>query len=163
MRDNINLTNGTVAKVAVVFMMSVLITACKKELITFAPWYPEKNELGEGVLSVFESRVPCPDCERVKLALVLYGNTQANVPTTYKMARVYVGKDNIRLTNGGNVAITQGTSLSPQHTVYRLTTDAPNDYKFFWKIDENLLFILNEDLTPRVGDAGHGYVLNRTR
>jgi hypothetical protein len=160
---NLNPKVKTTSKVALVIVFSVFIAGCKKEEISLSPWYPEKNEMGEGVLWVFESRVPCHDCERVKLALVLYGDPQTSIPTTYKMARVYVGRDNNRLTNDGNVTITQGTSLSPQHTVYQLTTNAPTEYKIFWKINEDLLFILNEDLTPRLGDAGHGYVLNRTR
>lgn len=160
---NLKPKTRTMSKVAVVMLLSILIASCKKEEITPSPWYPEKNELGEDVLWVFESRVPCLDCERVKLALVLYGDSQTSVPSTYKMARVYVGKGNDRLTNEGTVNVTQGTSLSPQHAVYQLTTNAPTEYKIFWRINADLLFILNEDLTPRVGDAGHGYVLNRTR
>jgi hypothetical protein len=37
-----------------------------------------------------------------------------------------------------------------------------NESRAFWAIGD-ILFILESDLGPRVGTAGHGYARNRTR
>jgi|GEM_PF-1281297 len=149
---------------AVLILLAIVLAtvSCRKEP---APpqWYPETNENGDPVLGVYESRIPCSDCERLKFAIVLYGNGQTNLPVTYAMSRIYVGKSEDRVSNTGNVEIVQGTAIDTAHIVYRLTTGAPEEYRSFWKIDENLLFILDDDLSPKVGDAGYGYVLNRIR
>jgi hypothetical protein len=79
------------------------------------------------------------------------------------MARIYVGKNNDRLTNLGKIVVKQGTSLDSMHIVYYLSAGAPKEYQIFWKVTKDILFILDDDLTPRVGDAGQGYALNRTR
>jgi hypothetical protein len=79
------------------------------------------------------------------------------------MARIYVGKNNDRLTNSGKIVVKQGTSLDSMHIVYYLSTGAPKEYQIFWKVTKDILFILDDNLTPRVGDAGQGYALNRTR
>ena len=146
-------------------MLAILLfmTSCKKDEAAIVPWYPETNANGDAVLAVFESRIPCSDCERLKLALAVYGNAQTNLPSTYMMSRIYVGKNNDRVSNSGKMIVTQGTSLDPLHTVYKLTSGAPVEYQFYWKINEDLLFVLDANLTPMVGDAGHGYVLNRIR
>ena len=146
-----------------VFAILLLMTSCKKEEAAIGPWYPETNANGDALLAVFESRIPCSDCERLKLGLAIYGNAQTNLPSTYMMSRIYVGKNNDRVSNSGNMIVTQGTSLDPLHTVYRLTSGAPVEYQSYWRINEDLLFILDANLTPKVGDAGHGYVLNRIR
>jgi hypothetical protein len=60
---------------------------------------------------VFENKLPCFDkgCTKIKFALAIYINAQTKLPTTYMMARVYVGKDeNGRITNTGNINISKG-------------------------------------------------------
>jgi hypothetical protein len=126
-------------------------------------WYPTVNENGDSIFAVFESRIPCADCERLKFALVLYRSSEANLPTTYRMARVYVGKGDERIVNQGTWSVVQGTHLDPEAVVYRLDEQAPEEFRLFWAIGEDILFILDRDLNPRVGDAGYSYALNRTR
>ncbi|MEI2695207.1 MAG: copper resistance protein NlpE N-terminal domain-containing protein [Saprospiraceae bacterium] len=149
--------------VAAVVTITVFMSSCKAQKIAPEPWYSETNTNGDSVLAVYESRIPCPDCERLKFALVIYGNTRTGLPSTYTMARVYVGKNNDRLTNSGNIIVKQGTSMDSTHIVYFLSTGAPKAYQLFWKVTKDILFILDDNLTPRVGDAGQGYALNRTR
>ena len=145
-------------------ILLLLLISCKKDQGgPLQPWYPETNEHGDPVSGVFESRIPCEDCERLKFSLVIYENAQTHLMSTYLMSRIYVGKSDERITNTGNIIITTGTSLDSFHTIYRLTSGAPAEYQSFWKIDEHLLFILDENLTPMVGDAGYGFVLNRVR
>jgi len=146
-----------------ILSIKLLFGSCEAPKNAPEPWYPATNTNGDSVLSVYESRIPCPDCERLKFALVIYGNTQTGSPSTYTMARVYVGKDNDRLTNSGKIVVKHGTSLDSMHSVYYLSTGAPKEYQLFWEVTKDILFILDDSLIPRVGDAGQGYALNRTR
>jgi hypothetical protein len=151
-------------RVLTIIVIFSCILSCKKDQAgPLQPWYPETNENNDPVLGVFESRIPCGSCERLKFALAIYKDPQTGLPTTYMMSRIYVGNNNDRVTNHGNISISLGTSLDPSHIVYRLVTGAPAEYQSFWKVDENLLFILDDSLTPKVGDAGYGYVLNKVR
>ena len=81
-------------------------------------------------------------------------------PTTYLMSRVWVGVSSDRHVNEGTWGIEQGTALDPQATVYRLETGAPEGLDAYWPIGDDILFILDEELMPRVGDAAYGYALN---
>jgi hypothetical protein len=158
----------TVASVLISAAIFVFTNSCNTTVktngnVVNSPWYPEKNEAGDPVLYVFESRVPCSDCERIKLALAIYGNQQSRIPTTYQMARVYVGKSNDRLINKGNLTVKLGTALDSSNTVYQLATGAPVDFQNFWKINDSILFVLDDKLNPKVGNAGQGYVINRVK
>jgi hypothetical protein len=126
------------------------------------PWYPEVNARGEAVAAVFESRIPCADCATIKFALALYRD-RAGAPSTYRMARVYVEKGNERTVNEGTWSMGRGTKLDPQAPVVRLDANAPAEFRAFWAIGEDILFVLGRDLSPRAGTAGYGYALNRTR
>ncbi len=142
----------------------ISIISCKKDQDDpLTHWYPETNANGDSVMGEFGSRVPCADCERLKFSLVIYEDAITKLPTTYLMGRVYVGRDEERITNSGEIRIIYGTSLDPAHIVYELTSGAPPEFRWFWKVDENILFILDSTLSPRVGDAGYGYALNRIR
>ena len=149
--------------VAMLVTITLFLISCKSQKNAVEPWYSKTNANGDLVLAVYESRIPCPDCERLKFALVIYGNTQTGLPSTYAMSRVYVGKNNNRHTNSGDIVVKQGTSLDAKHVVYELTSGAPTGYQSFWKVTNDILFILDENLSPRVGDASQGYALNRIR
>lgn len=126
-------------------------------------WYPPVNARGDPVFAVFESRIPCADCEKIKFALALYRDRDTQAPTTYRLARVYVGNGNDRTVNEGTWSITRGAKPDPQAVVYRLDAAAPAEFRSFWAIGQDILFILDQDGGPRVGNAGYGYALNRTR
>ena len=151
-------------------LTSVLLTSCSgqqtKTEQKFPPWYPETNQHGDTVYAVYENKLPCFDegCTKLKFALAIYQNGKTKLPSTYMMARVYVAKDeNGRITNTGNISISNSTISDAIITVYNLTTGAPEDFRHFWKINDSLIFILDNNLQPRVGDASYGYVLNRIR
>jgi hypothetical protein len=119
-RKNIFLKAGFLAFTFLIFLFS-----CEKEDSEPLPqWYPETNENGDSVLGVFENKLPCSDCEKIKFALVLYKKNQSELPTTYTMARVYVSKNDDRLMNSGDVSIILGTSLDSLETVYQLDSNA---------------------------------------
>lgn len=139
----------------------LLLAGCAADNAPLPPWYPAVNAHGDPVFAVFESRIPCVDCEKIKFALALYTDPTSGASTTYQMARIYVGRGNDRTINEGNWSITRGTSLDPQAVVYQLDGGAPEEFQSFWAIGADILFILDENLNPRVGTAGYGYALNR--
>jgi hypothetical protein len=126
------------------------------------PWYPRVNENGDPLFAVYENRIPCADCERTKLALALYRHRGTNMPSTYLIARVYVGKDDDRTINQGTWNVAHGTKLDSNATVYQLDDNAPQEFRSYWVIGENLLFILDRNLNPKIGDGHHSYTLNKT-
>lgn len=136
----------------------------------FEPWYPSTNENGDALFAVFEGRIPCTDpdrvgCGAVKVALVVYRNATSAVPTSYKLARVYVAEspEGQRMVVDGRLHMVRGTNLDPDAAVYRLDSHAPPGFQLYWLIGPDILFMLDADLNPRVGTAGWSYVLNRTR
>jgi hypothetical protein len=78
---------------------------------------------------------------------------------------VYVAEEpeGARIVTDGIWSITKGTKLDPNAVVYNLDFNAPEEFRAFWAIGDDILFVLDQNLSPRVGTAGYGYALNRTR
>ena len=62
---------------------------------------------GSRTHGVFEGRVPCDDCERVKI-LTLHRDAKEDVPTTYVLGRVYVGQSDVHHGAEGDWEVTGG-------------------------------------------------------
>jgi hypothetical protein len=139
------------------------LAACSPAPTAIEPWYQATNAGGDPLFAVFESRIPCADCQTIKFALVLYRDRASGAPSTYRLARVHVGKGDERTVSEGTWRMARGTKLDPQALVYQLDANAPVEFRAFWAIGRDLLFILDRDLQPRLGTAGYGYALNRTR
>jgi len=131
--------------------------------VVFAPPYPARNPAGDPILGVFEGRTPCADCEKIKMALVLYENPDSKVPSTYWLARVYGGKSDDRVVTEGTWVKRQGSKGYPDAVVYELDASTPDDLRRYWRVDENILLPLDPDMTPKKGNASWGYMLSRTR
>ncbi len=134
------------------------------------PWYGATNENGDPVFAVFEGRVPCveptlKDCEKIKVALALYRDRRTEAPTTYALARVHVASspEGSRAVVIGTWRVTRGMPLDANAPVYELDASAPAEFRLYWRIGENILFVLDSALNPRVGTASWSYALNRTR
>ena len=134
------------------------------------PWYPALNPQGHRIFAVFEGRIPCNrsdlvDCDKIKVSLVLYKDGRSEAPSTFALGRVYVAAapEGSLAVVTGQVSVTQGTALDSAATVYRLDAEAPREFRAYWAIGRDILFILDEQLYPRVGTAGWSYVLNRTQ
>jgi hypothetical protein len=148
-------------KRCIAWILTALAAAgCATPPVTPKRWYPEVNARGDALATVFESRIPCLDCQAIKFGLALYRGRDG-APSTYRMARVYVAKGNERTVNEGAWSVARGTKLDPQAPLVQLDGNAPAEFRAFWVIGENILFILDRDLSPRVGTAGYGYALNR--
>jgi hypothetical protein len=135
---------------------------------TFDPWYPLVNDDGDLAVADFENHVPCAiddppatDCQRVKFAIVLYRDDSTGEPTTYLVSIVRVGVSDARETLEGTWSVGQGMGLDPDATTYRLDSGAPEHLQNYWPVGEDILFLLDEDDMPRVGDAAYGFALNR--
>jgi NlpE N-terminal domain len=163
MRGHYNLSRS-VPIVSVLLAASLGCSSVPESPAAPPPWYPMADQHGNPLFAVFESRIPCADCEKIKFALALYRDKATNAPATYQLARVYVaGSPEGRIVVAGTWTITTGTKLDPNATVYRLDTRAPVEFRAFWAMGQDILFILDADTSPRVGTAGYGYALNRTR
>jgi hypothetical protein len=155
-----NLTQVALALVA------VILTGCASSNAptTVSPWYMLENTRGDPIHAVYESRVPCADCARTKVALALYRDVKTSAPTTYSLSLVHVaGNPERQVRVHGTWTLKNGTSLDQGASVIHLSEEAPADFRDYWVIGESLLFILDRNLSPRVGDASHGFALNRTK
>lgn len=155
------------ASAAIVVTTWVLAANAPAGRTVFPPWYPAANEGGDPAFVDFENHLPCEiddspveSCQRVKFGLVLYRDPESKEPTTYVMSRIRVGVSDDREVNEGTWSIGRGTALDPEATVYRLDTGAPEGLDVYWPIGDEILFVLDEQLMPRVGDAAYGYALN---
>jgi hypothetical protein len=115
----------------------------------------------DSLLGVFEGKIPCDDCERIKVRLSLY--VKENNSAGYTLERIYVGKGDDRTTNSGNWTISQGIKVNPNALVYILDSNSPTDFRYYYAVDDNLLLMLNGTMDLKVGDASGSYTLSRTR
>ena len=114
------------------------------------------------LLGVFEGRVPCTDCERVKVRLTLFQDAATREPTTYVLELIHVGLGDERQTTEGPWTITHGTATDDEAIVYGLGGDATDGYRQFQVADENILLFRGGDGSLTVGDASHSFTLSRT-
>lgn len=160
------------AVASMVIMAAVGGSGCRQATppsTPLVPWYPAVNENGDPIAAVFEGRIPCfesgyVNCDKIKVALVLYEDQETKAPTTYKLARVYVAEslEGARQVVQGDWTKSVGTNLDPDAEVYELDSNAPPEFRKYWKIGDGILLMLDEGLMPKVGTAGWSFVLNRT-
>ena len=156
------------ALAAVAVLVAVLMTRSEpQQPDTFGSWYPLVNEVGDPAVADFENHVPCtidepavPECQRVKLGIVLYRD-EAGEPTTYLISVIRVGVSDERETHEGTWTEGQGTGLDQDAETYLLDAGAPEHLRGYWPVGDDILFLLDENGMPKVGDAAYGYALNR--
>jgi hypothetical protein len=146
------------------------LAACAQQPATpIAPWYPAVDEGGNPVSALFEGRVPCSEpalrgCDKVKVALALYRD-RSGALKTYRLGRVYVAESpqgSLQVVSGAATS-TRGTKLDASAVVIQLDEKAPAEFRAYWAIGENILFVLDAERAPKVGTASWSYVLNRNR
>ena len=124
---------------------------------------------GPTVCGLFEGRSPCrrisralnlpeePGCIKVKWRVTLYQNPETSTPTTYKIE----GSLHRQNPREGNWTILRGTKTDPNAILYRLEPTQTEAPLFLLKGDDNVLFFLDANHKPLIGDAEFSYTLNR--
>ncbi len=116
---------------------------------------------------VFEGRMPCadlvieftkfpatPSCIKIKIRLNLYRDAKTGDPTTYFLKGT-------ETTREGAWTETRGTATNPNSLVYQLSLGTLERSISFLRMDDNHLFLLDEDFHLMVGDALWSYTLSR--
>jgi hypothetical protein len=132
--------------------------------VTFDPPYPEVNADGEPILAVFEGRIPGKafDCEKLKLVIVLYQNRETKAASTYWLGYVGVGNgSNDRIVSQGVVTTRHGVQGYPEAVVYELDSATHPELRFYWRVNEDIVLPVDENMSPKVGNAAWGTMLSR--
>src|SRR5262245_2969479 len=119
---------------------------------TFDPPYPETNASGYPISAVLEGRIPCTiaDCARLKVQLVLYENPNDKTTSTYWLGIIgAIGND--RLIRQGAWRVRHGVQGYPDALVYVLDDHADEELRYFWRVNDNILLVLDERMNPKVG------------
>ena len=135
------------------------------EAITYKPIPKDKPVYG-----VFEGRPPCQeiarqlkvdvsrDCIKLKWRLFLFQDKNGQ-PTTYLLFGSFYREES----REGNWKISKGSKTDPGAIIYELDPDKPGKTFYLLKGDDNVIFILDENKTPRVGNKDFSYTLNRVK
>jgi hypothetical protein len=109
---------------------------------------------------VFEGRIPCVDCERVKVRLTL--STDDAAPTDYVLELIHVGQGDARQVSEGSWRIESGAAADSDAATYVLDEHAPEGYRHYLAVGDDILLFLDAAGRLVVGDAGHSFTLSRT-
>jgi hypothetical protein len=148
------------------FPVSVLtLLGCVHHAVqtTFDPAYPERNGAGDPIVAVFEGRIPCAiqGCEIRKVELVLYGRDAGRIPTTYWLGQLRVGMGNDRLVQQGAWIVRRGLQEYPDGLVYALDSSADPSLRYLWRVNDEIVLVLDQNLRPQAGNAAWGSMLSR--
>jgi hypothetical protein len=153
-----------IALCALVVVLALGGCVRSREMVaTFAPPYPEANEGGEPIYAVFEGRVPCStdDNDKLKVSLVLYQRRDTKVPVAYWLGVVGCGQGDKSTVRQGALHLSQGTKEFSDARVYELDANSIPELRLLWQVNENILLPLDDNRSPRVGNAAWGYMLSR--
>lgn len=153
-------------RAAIVTMLSVVLAGCVSSApvqTTFDRPYPARNSAGDPIVAVFVGRIPCASsaCEMRKVEIVLYGRERGWVPTTYWMGQIGVGLANDRVVEEGTWSERRGAQDYPGATVYALDRPADRSLQYLWRVNDEVLLVLDQSMRPRAGNAAWGYMLSR--
>jgi hypothetical protein len=124
---------------------------------------------GPAVFAVFEGRTPChgiardlrmpqhAGCMKAKWRVTLYQNPETSAPTTYKVEGTLYREG----AGEGAWKMTRGAKPHSDANVYRLDPSGTGTALFLWGADENVLFFLNQNREPLVGNSEFSYTLNQ--
>jgi len=126
---------------------------------------------GKGVYGIFEGRSPCEaisrqlgakmpaDLDHLKWQLILFRDSVTLKPTTFTLRTEMFGRKPLT----GNWSLVNGAKNSLAAPYIALDWRKPGKPLYLLKGDENVLFILDENLQFLTGDADFSYTLNRVR
>jgi hypothetical protein len=130
---------------------------------TFAPAYPQHLDAGDAIVAVFAGRIPCAEqgCEMRKIELVLYGKNAGQTPANYWLGQLRVGMGNDRLVQQGTWTIQRGLPDYPGGSFYALDSRADPSLRNLWRVNDEIVLVLDDDLRPKAGNAAWGFMLSR--
>jgi len=130
---------------------------------TFDRPYPERDATGNPILAVFVGRIPCaaPGCDMRKVELVFYAGAGGTMPVTYWLGQVGVGLGNERQVRTGAWTERRSVHGYPEATAYVLDDGVDPSLRRFWRVTDDILLPLDDDLRPRPGNGAWGSMLSR--
>lgn len=124
---------------------------------------------GSSVFGIFEGRTPCmgiaqvinarmvDGCLKVKWRVTLERRAGSTDSGTYKIESS-LHRERART---GNWRIVRGTPSNPDAIIYQLDASGTERVMQLLRGDDNVLFFLNPQRQPLIGNAEFGYALNR--
>ena len=119
---------------------------------------------------IFDGRTPCQPlanehqmnvstaCFKLKWRLILNRDSVTGAPTTYINRKVV---DNLPRDVTGKWIIIRGIQGNPDAIIYQLDPDKPTESISLLVGDENVLFFLNKEQKPYVGNSDFSFTLNK--
>jgi len=138
-------------------------------LLFYVNVYSQSTPDPKLLIGKFDGRTPCaeltamlneperPECIKIKWRLTLYKDALKEGTGTYILeGSVFRGQN--KLTGEWNTS--KGTAANPDALVYELTIPGRNNL-LFQKVDDNILYFLDQQKNLLVGGVYFSYVLNR--
>jgi uncharacterized lipoprotein NlpE involved in copper resistance len=122
---------------------------------------PHAPPPGQHLLGFYTGTLPCADCSgiRTELSLFAHGSTSSGT-ASYWLRETYLGKPEKDATfESGGSWTSQPGEADPKTTVYRLTEARSRESRFFLKVSDDELRML--DRAGRVIESKLGYTLKR--
>jgi len=121
---------------------------------------------------VFDGRTPCQEiavehpemnasqsCFKLKWRLILNRDTVTYLPTTYTIRKVVDNK--LRDDVSGKWTIIKGTVTNPDVIIYKIELDKSAESISFLVGDENVLFFLDKNNEPFIGNEDFSFTMNK--
>ncbi len=146
-------------------LLTTLMGTLFSSLIVFSQSVPDEKLL----IGMFDGRTPCqelavqlkqetiPECIKIKWRLHIYRDATNSGKGTF-ILQGFTFKDQNKLTGEWNLI--KGTSADPDALVYELVIPGRGNV-LLQKVDDNLLFFLDQQKNLMVGNRDFSYVLSR--
>jgi hypothetical protein len=117
----------------------------------------------------FVGRTPCEelateinmqrgaDCNKLKWLLKLYLNPSMQQPSGYELSATFHRQSILK----GKWEMVKGRPADPDAIIYKIHLGKPYESILLLKADDNVLFFLDRNLNPLVGNAQFSYTLSR--
>ena len=125
----------------------------------------------------FDGRTPCYEpllalsrstmtgCQLIKCRVILYRDVNTHEPTNFKLYTIHVGTGDTRYPTAGKWIVTLGTKNDPKAILYQLQPDSEKRLPplVFLRGDNNILFLLDNEMNFMAGNDYCGYTFNRVK
>lgn len=133
----------------------LLISGCKTQnqplnnTAATTPQQPVTYESGP-----FKGTLPCSDCDGISTVITLYFNEDTKSPVKYFMTETYLGKTS-PLSSQGTFKVVEGSSIDPKAVIYQTDPDTPEMSRYFLKVGDDELKLVNSDGSPFKGKQNY--------